>query len=186
MAAQSILRERACQQCGASPITGYKFCGLACRGAHKTPSVRRYEATRARRAEAMATYPCEVCGRAVDYPGLGRPKQYCSDACRSKSEAARCSHRISKATRRATERGVDAERFDPIEVLERDGWRCHMCARQTPKRLRGSNDPRAPELDHIVPISKGGKHTRLNTACACRACNGAKGAGIGGQLRLVA
>jgi 5-methylcytosine-specific restriction endonuclease McrA len=90
--------------------------------------------------------------------------------------------------RKALSRGkVDgAERFDPLEVLARDGWRCHICGVSTPKRLRGTFDDRAPELDHIIPLAAGGEHTRLNTACACRKCNIAKSNKPLGQLRLVA
>ncbi|WP_413247018.1 HNH endonuclease [Sphingomonas sp. 1P06PA] len=69
-------------------------------------------------------------------------------------------------------------------MFERDGWRCHLCHRSTPKRLRGSYKPSAPELDHIVPLAKGGSHTRANTACACRQCNGAKSDRVYGQPSL--
>jgi 5-methylcytosine-specific restriction endonuclease McrA len=31
-------------------------------------------------------------------------------------------------------------------------------------------------LDHIVPLAKGGLHSRANTACACNGCNMKKGA----------
>lgn len=34
---------------------------------------------------------------------------------------------------------------------------------------------RAPELDHIIPLAKGGPHTKANTARACRGCSLAKG-----------
>lgn len=73
---------------------------------------------------------------------------------------------------------------DPIKVFERDGWRCHLCKIRTPKRLRGTTDDRAPELDHIIPIAAGGKHTYENTACACRLCNRKKGSKPLGQLLL--
>jgi 5-methylcytosine-specific restriction endonuclease McrA len=83
-------------------------------------------------------------------------------------------------------RGATVELVDPIKVFERDGWRCQLCMRKTPARLRGSYDPRAPELDHIVPISKGGAHSYINTQCACRECNGKKLDRPLGQLRLIA
>lgn len=94
--------------------------------------------------------------------------------------------RKSRASSKLRRRGAVVERFDPVEVLERDGWRCHLCGIKTPKRLRGGYAPNAPELDHIVPIAAGGEHSRRNTACACRKCNGEKGAKPMGQLRLVA
>ena len=101
-------------------------------------------------------------------------------------ETFKAAKRAYKARRRAVERGTEADRFDPFETFERDGWKCHICGRSTPKRLRGTYDPRAPELDHIVPLALGGKHTRQNTACSCRRCNGEKGATPYGQLNLLA
>lgn len=91
---------------------------------------------------------------------------------------------ISKGVRRAKMRGVNAESVNPLKVFARDGWRCQLCNGATPGRLRGTLEPNAPELDHIVPISKGGSHTYANTQCACRRCNGVKGANVVGQLRL--
>lgn len=97
----------------------------------------------------------------------------------------RAARSAAKALRRAMHRGANGgERFDPLEVLRRDRWRCKLCGRKTPERKRGSYDDDAPELDHIVPVALGGKHTRANTQCACRACNSAKGATPLGQLNL--
>ena len=59
----------------------------------------------------------------------------------------------------------------------------------TPRELRGKFQPNSPEIDHIIPLSRGGAHSVLNCACACRKCNGDKGNsmpgfhGAIGQLR---
>jgi len=45
----------------------------------------------------------------------------------------------------------------------------------TPEALRGTIEPDAPEVDHIVPMSRGGGHLRANLQVLCRACNGSKG-----------
>ena len=53
------------------------------------------------------------------------------------------------------------------------------------KRLKGTTDPRAPEVDHIIALAlriKG--HTWDNVQTLCRECNGNKGARALGQLRL--
>jgi 5-methylcytosine-specific restriction endonuclease McrA len=73
----------------------------------------------------------------------------------------------------------------PEIVFARDKWRCQLCKVRTPKRLRGTTHPRAPELDHIVPIAAGGDHTWNNVQCACRKCNGEKGSAPAGQLLLI-
>ena len=44
--------------------------------------------------------------------------------------------------------------------------RCHYCSRETP--------PKSLTMDHIVPLSRGGKSIRGNIVPACKACNNAK------------
>lgn len=70
------------------------------------------------------------------------------------------------------------------KVFARDRYRCQLCGCPTPKRLRGTYKPNAPELDHITPLAAGGGHTWDNVQCACRKCNGAKNRKPLGQLRL--
>lgn len=60
------------------------------------------------------------------------------------------------------------------------------CGKPTPLKLRGTCKPRAPEIDHRVPIAMGGAHTYDNVQCACRECNQRKGGTvIVGQLPLL-
>lgn len=73
-----------------------------------------------------------------------------------------------------------------VRVFERDRWICQLCGQRTPKRLRGTNDDRAPSVDHIVPLSLASSpgHVWHNVQCACRSCNQRKSARTIGQLRL--
>ena len=100
------------------------------------------------------------------------------------SDAGRRMRRRHKSARRAVERGLAADKIDPIAVFERDKWTCQLCGKRTPRRLRGKVDADAPELDHIIALAIGGTHTWGNVQCACRACNAAKGATAVGQLGL--
>jgi 5-methylcytosine-specific restriction endonuclease McrA len=139
---------------------------------------------------------CWECGVTFDRRTGGATCHCCSAACQSardKAETARkrklpsyrAAKRAGKAARKAMQRGAaGADPIDPIKVCERDGWKCGLCGRKTPKRLRGTYDDRAPEVDHILPVSLGGKHVWANVQCACRACNLAKGARPMGQLML--
>ena len=53
-------------------------------------------------------------------------------------------------------------------IFERDGYRCHLCGRETqPEGPR----LRRPEVDHIRPFVKGGTEDLLNLATACTSCN---------------
>jgi hypothetical protein len=123
---------------------------------------------------------CKCCSKAFK-PEYGDQRSvYCSKDCLRKH-----SRRMEKAKRRAIEKGVGAESVDPFKVFDRDRWRCQLCGTKTPRRQRGKNASNSPELDHIIPISKGGVHSYLNTQCLCRVCNSTKSSEIIGQLLLV-
>jgi 5-methylcytosine-specific restriction endonuclease McrA len=94
--------------------------------------------------------------------------------------------RAQRSRRRARERAAIVERFTPLQVFERDGWRCQLCCRPV-DRAAAVPDPDAPTLDHVIPLSAGGEHTRANTQCAHFLCNARKGAGVlrPEQLRLL-
>lgn len=118
---------------------------------------------------------CLQCG--VEFtPPYGRAHaSYCSNAC--------CYTR-NYTLRRNLLTDPANDNVDPFVVFDRDDWRCQLCGVKTPRKLRGTYEPNAPELDHIIPVSKGGMHTYLNTQCACRRCNIKKGNKILGQMML--
>jgi len=124
---------------------------------------------------------CLECGGVFSPEYGNKHRRYCSTDCSEKSNK-----RVAKRKRRALERGVEAEAVNPSDIFNRDGWCCHLCGIRTPRRLRGTRDDRAPEMDHIIPLAVGGKHVADNLACACRRCNIAKGSKELGQLRLSA
>lgn len=147
------------------PITLTSECSCGASWTFKNPALKKHMRTPKR---------CPVCTEAK------RREQKKKDRRLPSSRASRLK---SKTIRRARMK-IAAESIDPIKVFERDRWRCHMCKRPTPRALRGSYAPNAPELDHIVSLAEGGSHTWGNVACACRECNGLKGAGSVGQLLL--
>ena len=56
------------------------------------------------------------------------------------------------------------------EIFERDDYLCHFCGKQTEKTTIVPYD-HAPTIDHLMPLAKGGLHTRANVATACFKCN---------------
>lgn len=127
---------------------------------------------------------CSICG--ASFPQImGRTKKYCGDDCsrtaRQKKLADRkrqgLTHR-GKDRQRAKYHGVEFQPVKPFKVFERDGWRCQFCGIYTPASERGKLQPNSPEMDHIIPISKGGAHTYENIQTACRSCNQIKGSKI--------
>lgn len=200
MADRPIMRDRECLQCGVMPIAGYKYCSDGCfqkalyarRAAEPGFTERNRQNCRdwadrkfgkkpdgRKRRIRIEPHPCERCGKETR-----RPK-FCSAYCSGRGEAGLRNRRIGNSRRRARLAAVKFEAFDPLEVLERDKWRCHLCGIPTPRRLRGTFEPNAPELDHIIPLAAGGDHSRKNTACACRRCNIMKSDRPLGQLRLI-
>jgi hypothetical protein len=124
--------------------------------------------------------PCTECGAPFHTEHGGN--KTCSCQCRrlrqkrlAKStpgwKEEKRSRRVADKLRR---RGAAVERVSLLQVLERDGWTCQICGTPTPRELRGSYEPNAPEVDHVIPIAKGGEHSYRNTQCACRRCNGQK------------
>lgn len=164
----------------------------------------RWRVTRRPRPKPTVVYDhppapvwCTMCGRGF-YRRSPRARQ-CSPECR---EAARRASRERERERarvcpdararksaarlagKMARRAARVEMVNPFAVFERDGWKCRLCGVRTPKRLRGTYEPRAPELDHIIPIAVGGEHSYRNVQLACRECNLGKGASPKGQLLL--
>lgn len=89
-------------------------------------------------------------------------------------EAARIRNVRYNNDRRSRLREAFVESVDPQAVYARDNWICHICSQQVDSTLRHPNLMRA-SLDHVVPISKGGKHSYENCACSHVLCNSTKG-----------
>jgi hypothetical protein len=154
-----------------------KYCSDECR--KERAKRRAFETCKTKHEAKIKPRECKECGRMFT-PGYGAKKRlFCSETC-SKRHASR----IGKATRRARKRGNVYEFINPFEIFKRDQWTCQLCGAKTPRKLRGTLEDRAPELDHIIPLAKGGEHSRKNVQCTCRKCNQQKGDSILGQLRL--
>lgn len=149
------------------------FCSDQCR--IRTNNLRQQAARRDRSARS-----CRGCGASFT-PAYGDlRKAFCSGRCRTADTYRRrtgSSHR-----RRARRFGCTYEEVDKNRVFQRDGWRCVVCGIATPAELRGTTEPNAPELDHEVPLSRGGAHSYANTRCLCKRCNQAKGARLDAEL----
>lgn len=159
---------------------GATYCSTACR-----LSVKRRESVEYRRSDRyrsrqrtscpIAYADCRRCGRC--FIKRAPNQSFCSAACNRSALRRRQKH-----TRRTVERA--GENFTLREIAERDAWRCHICGRDVPDREYGAR-PLDPTLDHLIPVSAGGGHTRDNVALAHNRCNWQRGAAGLAQLRLV-
>lgn len=62
-----------------------------------------------------------------------------------------------------------------LAALARDGYRCRYCGvqmRRSRNRDRGGADQ---TVDHVIPLSQGGRDTLVNLVACCASCNQRKG-----------
>lgn len=198
-----------CAHCGNRCVPGGnvgrradKFCSPRCRKMwHKAENPDSYRATSATRKRALAKTRLTKAARGTS--GNGRWAGHICSECgarfvarlnasdpRSRNVYCRfqCKNRYFARARRAQLRNVGMG--DPVrrhEIAERDGYRCQLC-RKPVKRDATVPHPKAPVLDHIIPLSKGGTHEPANVQLAHFMCNSIKSDNIGGagdQLRLI-
>lgn len=81
------------------------------------------------------------------------------------------------AQRRAQKLRTRSERFSRLEIFDRDGWVCRLCDRPIDATL-SHPDPWHGNVDHIIPLSRGGTHTRDNVQAAHFRCNLQKGVSV--------
>jgi hypothetical protein len=76
----------------------------------------------------------------------------------------------SAVSRRARQRRATIEKFLRSEIYERDGWICQLCLKPIDHDLKWP-DPGSPSVDHIIPLIKGGDHSRANVQATHLTCN---------------
>ena len=113
-------------------------------------------------------------------PPVGKWKhaicKVCKDATRKRN------HRLAKARRKG--RITGGVPYRPVDIFERDGHRCHLCGGKV--GTLPVPHPKAPTIDHLVPLCDGGADEPRNVATAHFICNSRRGARGIAQLRLVA
>jgi 5-methylcytosine-specific restriction endonuclease McrA len=77
-----------------------------------------------------------------------------------KINAARCSKRYA-LRRGAASADFTAHEWAAMKAMA--GGRCHYCGEERPLTQ-----------DHVIPVSRGGRHTASNIVAACRSCNSRK------------
>ena len=143
-----------CGWCGASFVTRryeQRYCSYVC-----GYSARNSKSKEVRKAKPRAVANCLRCGLTLE--GKSRKAIYCSKTCKSIDHTFR--HR--GGTRKSPAR----RRL----IIERDAHTCYMCGLVVP--------PNRIELDHLIPVAKGGSSDDFNVAVACRSCNRRRGTHI--------
>lgn len=82
---------------------------------------------------------------------------------------------VLKARKIRRKRAMDGAQVDVVSLLrvaERDNWICYLCHRAV---MRGATIVREQwSMEHVIPLSKGGRHTYDNVRLAHRGCNSSK------------
>jgi 5-methylcytosine-specific restriction endonuclease McrA len=129
--------------------------------AHREEKREKMRAYAAERREDIRTKNRAYRAANHDEIEARRRARHASDPDKRHSENAR---------RRALRRGAVTERFRKAEIYERDRWICQLCHTKITKR----SGPDGPSIDHVIPLSKGGAHTRQNVVTAHLHCNTSK------------
>lgn len=155
---------------------------------------------------------CVQCGKVFATP---RRRKFCSESCRKARDLAldprrrpveervcRCgaplgefgrklcdpcrkeARRRNRRRRRAHKRGAVSEPYTLVEIAVRDRNRCGLCGKRVAMTKQVPH-PKAPVIDHVLPLACGGDDTRVNTQLAHFLCNSIKSDGGSQQLALV-
>lgn len=99
-------------------------------------------------------------------------------------ERQRLSWQAKNRRRRAAKRGRPSEPYTTAEIAARDRFRCRLCGGRVAMK-QAVPHPKAPTIDHVVPVSEGGDDTRANVQLAHFVCNSVKGPRGSQQLALI-
>lgn len=94
------------------------------------------------------------------------------------------SKRMQRSRRRARQSELWDEDVDVVILADWQRWKCYLCNKKIPSKIKYP-DQRSLSLDHILPLSVGGRHSYANCAATHLGCNSAKQARpMNEQLKL--
>jgi hypothetical protein len=168
------------------------YCSLVCAQRHragwsKSKDIEVYTrltkatppVTHIRTANRLTCGSCRVCGsQFVSFHADVTCSSECYDARQRELR-----HEAGQR-RRALKRDAFVAPVYRKKVFELDGYRCHICNKMT-KKTATVPHPKAPTIDHIVPLEKGRTHEPINCRTAHFMCNSTKGDRLAGDQLLL-
>lgn len=147
-----------------------------------------------RRTQRFCTERCSYIAKGVTPPGETRIPvcKWCGTLGPAKRKQGpwtcepckQTNARATKRRRKQLERGT-VEPYTREYIFTRDRWRCHLCNGPV-RRDAEVPHPKAPTIDHLVPLSLGGVDAPHNVRCAHFLYNSLKSdRAVGEQLLLV-
>jgi 5-methylcytosine-specific restriction endonuclease McrA len=152
---------RVCAHCGGS-MKGKKSnavtCSIACN--HARLAARR----KAEKWEGVdPNRGCETCG--VGMKGRRPHAKFCSRSCKTKASESRRivdgRDKLKQHARRAKVRYGSVCTTDIDRLRARQRGYCFYCSKKM----------KVEHLEHVIPLSRGGKHSLGNIVLACSHCN---------------
>jgi hypothetical protein len=143
-----------------------------CKTCHTEINKKYYEANNARYRAAHPPKPKKPKSQPKIYPRNPEKANESSRKSRAKYPEKR---RELVRKRRALKKSLPHERFYEKDVLARWGTNCHICNEpidfDAPRRTGWAGWERGLQLDHVIPIKKGGPDTLENVKPAHGICN---------------
>lgn len=170
-------------------------CSDKCREEYKV----KYSHERHRKGKPYeVSGKCIICGTPFRFiRKSGARPNVCSDYCKKKRanlrsresqtrhmEKTRKRRRTYCQSRRAVKMKAFRESWSSDEILERDGWMCHICGGKIEKGL-SFPDRMHFAMDHVLPLSMGGDDAPWNVAAVHAVCNSRKGATFSDEDRAL-
>lgn len=128
------------------------------------PKPRRKDNGKPPQKATPGARPCRRCGKGV--PPSPADRVYCSPGCR---------RAVRNKARKTLLRNARDETVSMAVLRERDRDTCRLCGEPI-DFTKKPPEPRAATIDHILALSRGGRHSYGNTQLAHFGCNMAKGA----------
>lgn len=168
---------RVCRVCGSiKPKAGFHKNQHDCKPCQAIAAFNYKQARRARPTSSN----CASCGRTFTRSVHASHSRYCSQPCRARGwkRENRAARKLINERHRMGKKGAYVSDVQPRAIFDRDLWMCQLCHGPVRQDLPGHHG-RAPTLDHIKPLSKGGTHEPSNVQLAHLSCNAGKREGRG-------
>lgn len=167
-----------CKCCGKEFITENKirrYCSELCSRVEQEKRLRESYRRSEKHKGKKVKFKCDSCGKVIYNKYGEKRRRFCSS---------KCGKKLGKYERKMRQRKAYVERVTLPYLLQRDAMTCGICG----KKVRINVDylhPRVATIDHIVPLAKGGEHSKRNTQLAHRECNSLKGVDVVSPMKLI-